>query len=242
MASTMSATGAEGSNFFAGAPELFPEAEALISQRKDPKDEKDMSESPLPIPSLARQYHATQHKHPGSNNRPDSPPAPLSIPLPPPSSHDYSRDNLAVGHSAAVGNTCPAAVESLAVGILVVESLAVGILVVESLVADTLVVDGFVADTPVVDGLVVVGLVVVGLVVIGLVVVGLAVKARLVAAGKAVDAGTAHCKDPRLDGREEGRRVVKRRAVVALALPSVLDYVYGARATGGKANCHPCWW
>ena len=65
----------------------------------------------------------------------------------------------------------------------------------------------------------------------------LVVGARLVAGSKAAAAGIVRYLDPRLGGWEEGRRVLERHCALALALPSVLDYVCGA----GKREEDPSW-
>ncbi len=69
-----------------------------------------MSKPPLPLRSSAR-----RHKHPSNNNRPNLPPEPRTTPPQRPHfSHHCSHNNLVVGCSAAVGNSCPAVVESIA--------------------------------------------------------------------------------------------------------------------------------
>lgn len=96
-----------------------------------------------------------------------------------------------MGHFAAVGSSCLAVVERIAV--------------------DTLVVDTRVVDAP------------------------------RVAGSKAAAAGIVDYMDPRVGGWEEGRWAVERHSVLALALPSVLDYVCGAGKRGGDPSWrHPC--
>ena len=64
----------------------------------------------------------------------------------------------------------------------------------------------------------------------------LVVDTRLVADSQAAAAGMVRCMDSRVGKREEGRWVLRRHCVLALALPAVLDCVCDAEKKEGDPS------